>query len=62
MNYKKKYDLSYIFISHDLKVIKAMSDYILVLKNGKIIEEGDSDKIFYSPVHSYTKNLLQSVI
>ncbi|PPR46697.1 MAG: Glutathione import ATP-binding protein GsiA [Alphaproteobacteria bacterium MarineAlpha5_Bin8] len=59
---QKKYDLSYIFISHDLKVIKAMSDYILVLKNGKIIEEGDSDKIFYSPVHSYTKNLLQSVI
>ena len=59
---QKKYNLSYIFISHDLKVIKAMSDYIVVLKNGKVVEEGNSDKIFYSPMHAYTKNLLQSVI
>ena len=59
---QKKYNLSYIFISHDLKVIKAMSDYILVLKNGKVIEEGKSDKIFHSPINAYTKNLLQSVI
>jgi len=59
---QEKYHLSYIFISHDLKVIKAMSDYIIVLKNGKVIEEGNSEKIFYSPINSYTKNLLQSVI
>ena len=57
-----KYNLSYIFISHDMKIIKAMSDYIMVLKNGKIIEEGRADSIFSSPKEQYTHELLQSVI
>ena len=59
---QNKYNLSYIFISHDMNVIKTMSDYILVLKNGKIIEEGTNNKIFLSPKHAYTKNLINSVI
>ena len=59
---QNKYNLSYIFISHDMKVIKAVADYIIVLKNGKIIEEGKSELIFNNPKENYTKNLLQAVI
>ena len=61
-NLQEKYNLSYIFISHDMKVIKSMSDYIIVIKNGKIIEEGSSKDIFNNPKNSYTKELLTSVI
>ena len=59
---QNKYNLSYIFISHDMKVIKAVSDYIIVLKNGKIVEEGKSDLVFNNPKENYTKNLLQAII
>ena len=57
-----KYKLSYIFISHDINVIQSVSDYIIVLQNGKIIEEGSTEKIFNFPKNDYTKNLLSSVI
>jgi len=57
-----KYHLSYIFISHNMKVIKAMSDYIIVMQNGKIIEEGAKSIIFKNPIKSYTKELVQSII
>ena len=59
---QEKFSLSYIFISHDMKIIRAMSDYILVLKDGKIIEEGNSENIFNSPKNNYTQNLIQSII
>ena len=59
---QKKYSLSYIFISHDMKVIKSVADYIIVLKNGKIIEEGKTELIFNNPEKNYTKNLIQAVI
>ena len=45
-----------------MKIIRAMSDYILVLKDGKIIEEGNSENIFDSPKKNYTQNLIQSII
>ncbi|MEP7456268.1 ABC transporter ATP-binding protein [Phyllobacterium sp. SB3] len=53
-----RHGLSYIFISHDLAVIKAMSDYVVVMKNGKIVEEGQTDDIFDNPHHEYTKTLI----
>ena len=56
------YNLSFIFISHDMKVIKTMADYIIVLKDGKIVEEGEKELLFNSPKEKYTKKLLQSVI
>ena len=55
---QKKYQMSYIFISHDIKVIKSMSDFILVLKNGKIVEDGSVKSIFENPLNDYTKNLI----
>ena len=57
-----KYGLSYIFISHDMKVIKSVADYIIVIKQGKIIEEGEANQIFSKPKISYTKDLIQAVI
>ena len=57
-----KYNLSFIFISHDMKVIKTMADYIIVLKDGKIVEEGNVNSIFNSPKESYTHRLIQSVV
>ena len=57
-----KYALSYIFISHDMKVIKAVADKIMVLKEGSLIESNTSNKIFNSPNTNYTKTLLKSVI
>ena len=63
LNYlQKKFNLSYIFISHDMNLIKAMSDYILVLRNGKIIEEGNANEIFMKPKTEYTQKLIQSIL
>ena len=59
---QKKFDLSYIFISHDMNIIKAMSDYILVLRNGKIIEEGNANEVFMKPKTKYTQKLIQSIL
>ena len=57
---QKAHGLSYIFISHDLSVIKAMSDYVVVMKNGKIVEEGDTDAIFQAPRETYTQTLMSA--
>ena len=60
-NLQQKYKLSYIFISHDINVIQAVSDKIIVLQKGKIIEEGSTKEIFNHPKHNYTKNLISSL-
>ena len=53
-----RYGLSYVFISHDLSVVRAMSDYVIVMKDGKIVEEGPTDAIFSAPREDYTKTLI----
>lgn len=60
-NLQKEYGFSYLFISHDLSVVRYMSDKIGVMCNGKIIEEGTRDEIFKNPQHSYTKLLFASL-
>ncbi|WP_195821537.1 ABC transporter ATP-binding protein [Roseobacter sp. MH60115] len=55
-----KYGLAYIFISHDLKVVRAMSHQVMVMKRGDVIETGDVDAVFDRPQHSYTQTLLQA--
>ena len=59
---KKKYGFTYIFISHDLSVVKYMSDKIVVLNNGKVVEYADADKIFSRPENNYTKKLINASI
>jgi len=53
-----RHGLSYVFISHDLKVVKGLCHDIVIMKNGKIVEEGQARKIFSNPQHPYTKELL----
>jgi peptide/nickel transport system ATP-binding protein len=53
--------LSYIFISHDLGVIHHMSDRVLVMTHGRIVEQGDADAIFSRPAHPYTQRLLAAL-
>ena len=57
---KQKYSFTYIFISHDLSVVRHMSDKILVLHNGKIVEYNDADLLFKNPKDSYTKKLINA--
>ena len=56
-----EYDLSYLFISHDLGVIHHLSDRMLVMKDGRVVEEGDAEHIFREPGHPYTQELLRSL-
>lgn len=58
---KEKYQLSYLFISHDLRVISEICDRVVVMKNGEIVEQGTCYDIFSNPKHSYTKTLLASI-
>jgi peptide/nickel transport system ATP-binding protein len=58
---KKEFGLTYIFISHDLSVVRYMSDRIIVMKNGRIIETGDADKIFTNPQTAYTSSLIEAI-
>ena len=60
-NLQEKYSLSYIFISHDMNVIRSVSDKIIVLNKGKLIEYDNAESIFNNPVDEYTKNLIRSV-
>jgi microcin C transport system ATP-binding protein len=53
-----KYGLSYVFISHDLKVLKALCHELAIMQGGKIVESGPAARIFGEPRHPYTKELL----
>jgi microcin C transport system ATP-binding protein len=59
---QQKYNLGYVFISHDLEVIGAMAHRVLVMQNGNVVESGSVENIFASPTHEYTRNLLKSAI
>ncbi len=58
---KEQFGFTYLFISHDLAVVKYMADQLIVMNNGKIEEIGDADKIYESPESSYTKKLIHAI-
>ncbi|WP_121630899.1 ABC transporter ATP-binding protein [Tropicibacter alexandrii] len=55
---QRKYDLAYLFISHDLKVVRAMSHKVMVMKQGDVVESGTAEEIFDNPQTEYTRTLL----
>ena len=58
---QREYGLSYLFISHDLAVVRLISDYVCVMKDGKLVEAATSEEIFTNPRDPYTRRLLASI-
>ena len=59
---QEKHNLSYMFISHDLRVIRAMAHHVMVMKDGRVVEEGVAKAIFDKPQHEYTKALIDAAL
>lgn len=55
---QRRHGIAYLFISHDLAVIRAMAHHVLVLKDGQVVEEGETEALMRSPGHPYTRELL----
>ena len=56
-----EFGLSYIFISHDLSVVKYIADQVMVMHKGQVVELADSDELYRNPVHPYTRTLLSAI-
>ena len=61
-NLQKKYGLAYLFISHDLKVVRALSHKMIVMKQGDVVEAGDAEQVFNNPQTDYTQTLLAAAL
>jgi len=59
---QRRHDMSYIFISHDLSVIRAVAHRVLVMQDGAVVEEGETESLFAQPRMPYTRTLLQAVL
>ncbi len=59
---QEKYNLAYIFISHDLRVVRAMAHEVLVMRDGKVVEYGAGSQIFDNPQQDYTKDLMEAAL
>ncbi|HEX2283792.1 MAG TPA: ABC transporter ATP-binding protein [Mycobacterium sp.] len=61
LDLQQRFGLSYLFVSHDLSVVKHLAHRVAVMYRGKIVEQGDGDQVFTSPQHDYTRRLLAAV-
>jgi ABC-type oligopeptide transport system ATPase subunit len=59
---QKRFNITYLFISHDLRVVRFICDRVAVMKDGTIVEEGSASDVYSHPAHSYTKLLLSSIL
>jgi len=57
-----KHNLTYLFISHDLAVVRALSHQLLVMKAGQVVEQGSAEDVFQRPQHPYTRQLLDAAL
>ncbi|MBF4312072.1 ATP-binding cassette domain-containing protein, partial [Vibrio anguillarum] len=55
---QQKYGLTYLFISHDLHVVKSLCHYTMVMKQGEVVEQGETQQLFLNPQHPYTQELI----
>lgn len=60
MDMQEKRNLTYLFISHDLAVVKALSHQLMVIRHGKVVEQGMAEEVFAAPQHAYTQQLLEA--
>lgn len=58
---RERHGLAYLFISHDLSVVKRLCDHVLVMRQGRVVEEGSPTQVIEQPEHAYTRNLLAAV-
>lgn len=61
LDLRERHNLAYLFISHDLSVVKRICDHVLVMQHGKVVEEGSPQKMVGQPEHPYTRRLLEAV-
>ncbi|HQC72153.1 MAG TPA: ABC transporter ATP-binding protein [Candidatus Competibacteraceae bacterium] len=59
---QRRYQLAYVFISHDLRVVRALAHHLLVMKDGQVVEEGPARQVFAQPAHPYTRALLAAAL
>lgn len=59
---RERFNITYLFISHDLRVVKFICDRVAVMRQGKIVEEGPVAQVYSNPLHPYTKELLASIL
>jgi microcin C transport system ATP-binding protein len=59
---QRRHGLAYLFISHDLRVIRAMSHEVIVMRNGVVVERGPTEQIFDRPKHPYTQALMAAAL
>jgi microcin C transport system ATP-binding protein len=57
---QRRHGLSYLFISHDLKVVRAISHRLLVMRHGRVVEHGDTERVFREPQQAYTRRLIDA--
>ncbi len=61
LDLQRRFGLSYLFVSHDLSVVKHLAHRVAVMYRGKIVEQGDGEQVFTNPQHEYTRRLLAAV-
>jgi microcin C transport system ATP-binding protein len=61
-NLQQRYGISYLFISHDLRVIRTIAHRLIVMRQGKIVEQGETRRVFEQPAHAYTRALLAAAL
>jgi peptide/nickel transport system ATP-binding protein len=61
LDLQQRFELSYLFVSHDLSVVKHLAHRVAVMYKGTIVEQGDGDQVFTNPQHEYTRRLLAAV-
>jgi microcin C transport system ATP-binding protein len=59
---QQNHGISYLFISHDLRAVRSIAHRVLVMKQGKVVEQGDTREVFRKPSHEYTRTLLEAAL